>query len=123
MATKKDATYYTDLLLKLYPCKVPFDLRILHTKPKRRVGSYWPHNRHIIINDKPLYMDDQKCTEVAIHEYAHHLHHTEFGRETGKQEPHGRHYWMIYGQLMARAKALGLYESPELPILDPGADA
>ena len=118
MATKKDASYYTDLLLRIYPCKVPFEIKIHHTKPKHRVGSYWPHNRHIVINDKPMYMDTQKCMEVAIHEYAHHLHYTEFKKEERRQAPHGQQFWMIYGQLMNRAKALGIYDSPVLPVLE-----
>ena len=118
MATKKDASYYTAQLLLIYPCKVPFEIKIHHTKPKHRVGSYWPHNRHIVINDKPMYMDTQKCMEVAIHEYAHHLHYTEFKKEERRQAPHGQQFWMIYGQLMNRAKALGIYDSPVLPVLD-----
>lgn len=118
MATKKDAAYFTELLLKIYPCKVPFELRILHTKPKQKIGSYWPHNRHILINDKRMTMDDARCTEVAIHEYAHHLHYTEFKKVERQQQPHGPQFWMIYGQLMARAKALGLYDSPVLPVLE-----
>ena len=118
MATKKDASYYTAQLLRIYPCKVPFEIKIHHTKPKHRVGSYWPHNRHIVINDKPMYMDTQKCMEVAIHEYAHHLHYTEFKKEERHQAPHGQQFWMIYGQLMNRAKALGIFESPVLPVLE-----
>ena len=116
--TDKPASYFTDILLRIYPCKVPFELRILHTKPKERCGSYWPHNRHILINDKFLILDTKRCTEVAIHEYAHHLHHTEFGKEEKKQKTHGPEFWQIYGQLIWRAKQLGLYEDATNPVID-----
>lgn len=116
--TDKPASYFENILLTLYPCKVPFHLRIHHTKPKGRCGSYWPHNRHILINDKFITMDTIRCTRTAIHEYAHHLHYTEFGKEEKKEKPHGPEFWMIYSQLMCRAKALGLYEDPSVPVID-----
>ena len=46
------------------------------------------------------------------------LLNTEFGKEERHQAPHGPEFWMIYGQLMNRAKALGLFTSPVLPILE-----
>ena len=108
--TDKPASYFTEMLLRIYPCKVPFELRILHTKPKNCAGSYWSHNRHILINDKRISMDTRRCIEVAIHEYAHHLHHTEFGKEEKRQKPHGPEFWQIYGQLMARAREIYNFE-------------
>jgi hypothetical protein len=58
--------------------------------------------------------------EVAIHEYAHHLHHTEFGKEEKGEKAHGPEYWMIYGQLMNHAKAIGIDVEPYGPIVDFG---
>ena len=116
--TDKTASYFTEQLLRIYPCKVPFELRILHTKPKGRCGSSWSHNRHILINDKFDILDTRRCLEIAIHEYAHHLHYTEFGKEEKKEKPHGPEFWMIYGQLMCRAKELGIYEGPFVPVLE-----
>ena len=55
--------------------------------------------------------------ESAINEYAHHLHYTEFAKEAKKQDPHGPAFWQIYGQLVGRAKALGVYEDANLPII------
>lgn len=118
--TYKTASYFTEQLLRIYPCKVPFELHILHTKPIRRCGSYWSHNRHILINDKFDILDTRRCMEVAIHEYAHHLHHTEFGKEEKRDKPHGPEYWMIYGQLMNRAKAIGIDVESYGPIIDFG---
>lgn len=107
--TDKPASYFTEMLLRIYPCKVPFELRILHTKTKW-TGSYWRDNRHILIHDKHISMDTRRCIEVAIHEYAHHLHYTEFGKEEERQKPHGPEFWQIYGQLMARAKEIFNFE-------------
>ena len=118
--TDKPASYFTEQLLRIFPCKVPFVLRILHTKPKGRCGSYWKHNRHILINDKFITLDTRRCMEVAIHEYAHHLHYTEFGKEEKKDKPHGPEFWMIYGQLMNRAIAIGIDVDPFGPIVDFG---
>ena len=118
--TDKPASYFTEQLLRIYHCKVPFELRILHTKPKGRCGSYWKHNRHILINDKFITLDTRRCLEVAIHEYAHHLHYTEFGKEEKRDQPHGPEFWMIYGQLMNRAIAIGIDVDPFGPIIDFG---
>jgi hypothetical protein len=35
-----------------------------------------------------------------------------------KDKPHGPEFWMIYGQLMNRAKAIGVEVSPCGPIVD-----
>lgn len=112
---KQPASYFKNLLLLLYPCKVPFTLNVLHTKPKTRCGTYYSHSRRININDGGR--ETNRCIEIAIHEYAHHLHYTEFAKEAKKQDPHGPAFWQIYGQLVGRAKALGLYEDANLPII------
>ena len=45
------------------------------------------------------------------------MHYTEFAKEAKQQDPHGPAFWQIYGQLVGRAKALGLYEDANLPII------
>ena len=114
--TDKDAGYFKILLLSLYPCKLSFSVSIRHTKPKTRCGSYYIKRRLIIINDG--WGDTKRCTEIAIHEYSHHLHYTEFGKKQRKQAPHGPEFWQIYGQLMARAKMMGYYEDEKQPVID-----
>lgn len=99
--------YFKNLLISLYKCKVPFDLVLLNTKPKTRMGSYSP-KRHIIrINTG--WGDTLHSTETAIHEYAHHIHFTEKNKTRRKEDPHGKEFWQIYGQLMYIAKRKGLY--------------
>ena len=111
----KDAQYYTNLLLSIYSCKVPFSLEVVHTKPKKRLGAYYPKTARIKIFDG--WGDVHNCDETAIHEYAHHLHYTEFGKRKKKQAPHGREYWQIYGQLVWRASHIGAFNDNRLPVI------
>ena len=62
--------------------------------------------------------DTRRCLKTAIHEYAHHLHQTEFGKEEKRQRPHGPEFWMIFGQLMKRAKTIGVDVDSYGPIVD-----
>lgn len=117
----KDAQYYNDLLLSLYDCKVPFKVEVLHTKPRTRMGLYVPKSRKIRIYDGWSIVHN--CDETAIHEYAHHIHFTEFSKNKRKQAPHGREFWQIYGQLIWRAKTLGLYQEEFQPVIDFGLPA
>ena len=110
-----DPKYYKSLLTTLYPCKVPFTVVIKEDKPKKRLGTYYGKTRRIIIHTGWASKHDP--VETAIHEYAHHLHYTEYDKTKKKHAPHGKEYWQIYGQLMNRAKVLGIcdYElSPSL---------
>ena len=91
--------YYSDILLAIYPCKVAFSLAVKNDRPCRRAGTYYPDKKRLII------------------EYAHHLHHTEFDKEKRMQKTHGKQFWQIYGQLIGRAKALGIYEDDNTPAL------
>ena len=113
--TDKGPDYFKALLLALYPCKQPFSVTVRHTRPKTRCGSYYIRRRLIIINDG--WGDTKRCTEIAIHEYTHHLHYTEFGKKQRGQAPHGPEFWQIYGQLMSRAKTLGYYEDESVPVI------
>jgi hypothetical protein len=49
--------------------------------------------------------------EIAIQEYAHHIHWTEHEghRRNGDDRMHGKNFWRIYSALMSRATRLGLY--------------
>ena len=107
--------YYTELLLSIYPCKVPFTVGVKKDKPRKRLGTYYPKTQRIILHTG--WESRYNTTETAIHEYAHHLHYTEFGKEDMKQDPHGKQFWQIYGQLLCRAKELGIFEDDRLPIL------
>ena len=95
---KPDGEFYKDYLKQIYVCKVPFDVVVVYTKPKTRMGTYNPRSRRIRINDGWGNVHD--CKETAIHEYAHHIHYTEKGKNKRKEDPHGKQFWHIYDQLM-----------------------
>ena len=107
----EDAEFFKSFLLEIYQCSKPFDLVVVHTKPKTRMGTYNPRTRRIRINDG--WGDTEHCKETAIHEYAHHIHFTEKDKTRKKEDPHGKEFWQIYGQLILLAKQKGLYEHPE----------
>ena len=100
--------FFKEFLMQIYPCSKPFDVVVIHTKPKTRMGTYNPRTRRIRINDG--WGDTEHCKETAIHEYAHHIHFTEKNKTRRKEEPHGKQFWQIYGQLMFLARQKGLYD-------------
>ena len=79
--TTKVATQLKWMLMKIYRPQVAFELRVTMQRPK----------------------------EIAIHEYAHHIHFTEHRRSGKKDTPHGQNFWRIYSALMAKAIEKGLY--------------
>ena len=111
----QEEQYYSKLLLSIYPCKVSFTVGVKNDKPKKRLGTYYPGKKRIIIHTGKR--DKYNPVETAIHEYAHHLHYTEFDKAKKKQAPHGKEFWQIYGQLMSRAKALRYYEDEGVPVI------
>ena len=106
MPMTQEEQYYYNLLSSIYPCKVPFTICVKDDKPKTRLGTYWPSRKHILIHTGRR--DKYDPVETAIHEYAHHIHYTEFDKKKKKQAPHGKEFWQIYGQLMNRANEMGL---------------
>lgn len=101
------ANYYKQLLLSIYRSKVDFEVRLTREKPKTIMGSYTPRLKRITIHGGCGGID--VCKDTAIHEYAHHLHHTEFNRDNLGQRSHGREFWQIFGILMDRAAPKHLF--------------
>ncbi len=101
-----------DFLLKIYKCKISFELIVINKKPKRRLGTYLCANHKIIVYSKD--MDIIEIKHTAIHEYAHHIHETEQGgiHGHGRYRSHGEIFWRIYSALMAEASKRGLFEDP-----------
>ena len=112
----KPAGFYSEVLLEIYPCKHPFELKVLHGKRKGCTGAYYWRSGTIVLYDKDRIL--LFCIITAIHEYAHHIHYTEFARDEQGQKVHGPEFWQIFGQLMWRAKQLGyLTKDTITPIL------
>ena len=105
--TTKVATQLKWMLLKIYRPQVVFELRVTEQRPKSRMGYYVPAKRSITIHGG--WGDVYSLEEIAIHEYAHHIHFTEHRRSGKKDAPHGPNYWRIYSALMAKAIEKGLY--------------
>ena len=103
----QSAEFFKKFLLQIYPCRYLFDIAVIHTKSKTRMRTYNPRTRLIRINDG--WGNTERGKEIAIHEYAHHIHFTEKGKTQRKEDPHGKHFWQIYGQLMLLAKQKGIY--------------
>lgn len=105
--TTKVATQLKWILLKIYRPQVAFELRVTEQRPKSRMGYYVPAKRSITIHGG--WGDVHSLEEIAIHEYAHHIHFTEHRRSGKKDAPHGQNFWRIYSALMAKAIEKGLY--------------
>ena len=105
--TTKVATQLKWMLLKIYRPQVAFELRVTEQRPKSRMGYYAPAKRSITIHGG--WGDVHSLEEIAIHEYAHHIHFTEHRRSGKKDAPHGPNFWRIYSALMAKAIEKGLY--------------
>ena len=105
--TTKVATKRKWMLLKLYRPQVAFELRVTTNRPKSRMGYYVPAKRSITIHGG--WGDVHSLEEIAIHEYAHHIHFTEHRRSGKKDAPHGQSFWRIYSALMAKAIENGVY--------------
>ena len=45
-----NSDYYKDLLLTIYPCKVPFSLAVRNDRPRRRLGTYYFLKQRIILH-------------------------------------------------------------------------
>ena len=105
--TTKVATQLKWMLLKIYRPQVAFELRVTTNRPKSRMGYYVPAKRSITIHSG--WGDVHSLEEIAIHEYAHHIHFTEHRRSGKKDAPHGQSFWRIYSALMAKAIENGIY--------------
>ena len=103
------AEYFEVFLDKIYHCKKPFEVKVRDRMPKTRMGSYSPSFYRINISSQ--WIVACPLEEIAIHEYAHHIHWTEHEghRRNGDDRMHGKNFWRIYSALMSRATRLGLY--------------
>lgn len=97
------------MLLDIYQCRKTFELLLIDKQPKTRMGVYIVDKMRIRI-----YSKWGKCCpleEIAIHEYAHHIHETEKRRDANrrKERAHGPEFWRIYSALMSVAQKKGIF--------------
>jgi len=101
--------YYKNFLLSIYKCQQSFELQLSTRKTKKKMGTYFHHPPKIIIYTE--WSRNHPLEEIAIHEYAHHIHNTEKGGIIGRRRArsHGEYFWRIYSALMAKAIEKGLF--------------
>ncbi len=100
--------YFKDFLQQVYECKVDYTVKATKRKTNLVAGCYFPSERRINIynvGSRPLFL----LQHTAIHELAHHIHHTEFNRTKSKERVHGKEFWNIVRVLEANAKKKALY--------------
>ena len=106
-------TYTADglkrMLWQIYKCKYPFELLLVDKKPKTLAGVYIIGKRRIRVYSK--YANVWPLEEIAIHEYAHHIHETEKRKSKNRrrERAHGPEFWRIYSALMAVAQLKGIF--------------
>lgn len=106
---KKTSASLKSLLLDIYQCEKPFELLLIDRKPRTKMGVYIVEKQRIRVyagwgNTCPL-------EEIAIHEYAHHIHETEKRKNENrrKERVHGPEFWRIYSALMSVAQRKGIF--------------
>lgn len=108
----KTAIRLKQMLVEIYPCKKKFELLVIDKRPKTRMGVYVVDKRRIRVYSK--WSDVCPLEEIAIHEYAHHIHETEKrkSQDRRKERVHGPEFWRIYSALMCIAQNKGLFSDP-----------
>jgi len=97
------------ILLEVERCDKPFTL-VFSGKTSQKVnGLYKPDTAEILLHNKNFESYNQ-LLYTAIHEYAHHIHHT---RRGGLQQsrPHTQEFWAIFNGLVQKAQAGGFYRN------------
>lgn len=85
-------------LLKIYRCKKDFELFVIDKKPKTRAGVYIVSKQRIRVYAK--WRCCMSLKEIAIHEYAHHIHETE--KELIKTDDKKDHTAQSFGESTLR---------------------
>lgn len=109
MDYKAKAAELKYFLLKIYQCKKGFELLVIDKKPKTRAGVYIVDKQRIRVYAG--WASSMSLEEIAIHEYAHHIHETEKrnSKNRRKERVHGPEFWRIYTALSCKATLLGIY--------------
>ena len=96
-------------LLKIYRCKKDFELFVIDKKPKTRAGVYIVSKQRIRVYAK--WRCCMSLKEIAIHEYAHHIHETEkrTNQNRRQERSHGPEFWRICSALCSKATLMSLY--------------
>ncbi len=100
--------YFKTYLNRIYRCAEDYELQITSKTPKTRAGYYCFNKKRIVIhyvgtcNIDPLH-------QIAIHELAHHIHFTEFGKRKKGDRTHGKEFHTILNTLLVFAAEKNIY--------------
>lgn len=96
-----------EILLATEGCDAEFAV-VFSGKSNAKVnGLYKPDKAEILLHNKNFDSDDQ-LVYTALHEYAHHLHHSLSGG-LGHARPHTQEFWAIFHRLVRSAEEKGFY--------------
>ncbi len=96
----------TCFLLLLHRPEQDFELAFTNRNYRTVGGCYNPRNRRIYVNNNHASLS--RWMEVAIHEFAHHIHYTEGELLRRDPAPHGATFHRINDALRQQASAMGL---------------
>ena len=100
---------------------IAITLAVKTDKTKKRLGTYYSGKKRIIVHVG--WSSKYDMVDTAIPEYEHHIHYTEFDKAKKKQAPHGKEFWQIYGQLMNKARIMGICNGSRATVIDFPGDA
>lgn len=96
-----------ELLLRLDPKADDFTVTFTGKTSRKVDGLYYPDRKEIIIHNKN-FTDDSQLVYTAIHEFAHHLHHTRSSSPVPMRS-HTNRFWDIFHRLLFLAEEKGVY--------------
>ena len=102
-----DSEQLKRILQDIHPPTADFKLVLTQRKYKWRLGTYYPGSHTIYIHGG--WGDDTMILHTALHEYAHHIHHTEGRRMEFHEKPHGPKFQLIFKALLLIACQKGYY--------------
>ena len=96
-----------ELLMKLDSKTEDFSVIFSGKTSKKVDGLYYPDRREIIIHNKN-FTDDNQLIYTALHEFAHHMHHTRSSVPVSNRA-HTIAFWDIFHRLLFLAEEKGVY--------------
>ena len=98
-----------ELLLKIEGNVEDFSVILTGKKSNKVDGLYYPDQKEIIIHNHN-FNEDSQLIYTAIHEFAHHLHHTRSTVPVSTRA-HNAKLWDIFHKLLFAAEEKGLYSN------------
>jgi hypothetical protein len=105
-----DAGIVKGNLLKLHAVKEDFTVEVSEKENKAANGTYTVPAKKITVYGGN-FKNEASLMATAVHELAHHILYTEYGRKSGRA--HSKLFWATYHDLLDKAEESGVY-APEI---------